>query len=152
MHAVRHATAIQVNVIVYVTSVVTKMQYFDLSEERNKQFPYSQAVRCGDLIFVAGQLAADDPAFIPSTGDIESETRTALDRIGRILSLAGSAFEDVVRVGIFMTDLDEFDAMNATYRTYFTGSHLPARTCVGVSRLLAGGKIEIDCVARIRPK
>jgi 2-iminobutanoate/2-iminopropanoate deaminase len=128
------------------------MQYFDLSEERNNQFPYSQAVRCGDLIFVAGQLAADDPAFIPSTGDIESETRTALDRIGRILSLAGSAFEDVVRVGIFMTDLDEFDAMNATYRTYFTGSHLPARTCVGVSRLLAGGKIEIDCVARIRPK
>jgi 2-iminobutanoate/2-iminopropanoate deaminase len=128
------------------------MQYFDLSEECNEQFSYSQAVRCGDLIFVSGQLAADDPAFIPSTGDIESETRTALDRIGRILAVAGSAFEDVVRVGIFMTDLDGFDTMNTVYRTYFAGSHLPVRTCVGVSRLLAGGKIEIECVARVRQR
>jgi 2-iminobutanoate/2-iminopropanoate deaminase len=132
--------------------MVTRMQYFDLSEESNERFPYSQAVRCGDLIFVAGQLAADDPAFIPSTGDIESETRAALDRIGRILAVAGSTFEDVVRVGIFMTDLDGFDTMNDVYRTYFAGSQLPARTCVGVSRLLGGGMIEIECVARVSQK
>ena len=132
--------------------VATRMQYFDLSEERNGRFPYSQAVRCGDLVFVAGQLAADDPAFIPSTGNIESETRTALDRIGRILAVAGSTFEDVVRVGIFMTDLDGFDMMNAVYRTYFARSHLPARTCVGVSRLVGGGLIEIECVARVSRK
>lgn len=131
--------------------MVTRMQYFDLSEDC-KRFPYSQAVRCGDLIFVAGQLAADDPAFIPSTGDIETETRTALDRIGRILAVAGSGFEDVVRVGIFMTDLEDFDTMNDVYRTYFAGSQLPARTCVGVSRLLGGGMIEIECVARVSQK
>jgi 2-iminobutanoate/2-iminopropanoate deaminase len=130
---------------------VTSMQYFDLSEDRNR-FPYSQAVRCGDFIFVAGQLAADDPAYIPSTGDIESETRAALDRIGRILAVAGSAFEDVVRVGIFMTDLDGFETMNNIYRTYFAGSHLPARTCVGVSRLLGGGMIEIECIASVSQK
>jgi 2-iminobutanoate/2-iminopropanoate deaminase len=128
------------------------MQYFDLPEERHERISYSQAVRSGDLIFVAGQLAADDPAFVPSTGDIESETRMALDRIGRILAVAGSSFEDAVRVGIFMTDLDGFEAMNAVYRTYFADPHRPARTCVGVSRLLAGGQIEIECVARARQK
>jgi 2-iminobutanoate/2-iminopropanoate deaminase len=110
--------------------------------------PYSHAVVDGDLIFVAGQIAADDPGFRGQIGSIEDETRAALDLVGRILSNLGAGFEDVVRVGVFMTDLTEFERMNRVYATYFRPGRQPVRTCVGVRDLLAGCRVEIDCIAR----
>jgi 2-iminobutanoate/2-iminopropanoate deaminase len=111
--------------------------------------PYSQGMHDGRWLFVAGQLPADDPAWRGPAGVIEAETRAAMDRIGRVLAAAGIGFDDVARVGIFMTDLDQFDRMNAVYRRYFSGPALPARTTVGVAKLLHGAMIEIDCVARL---
>jgi 2-iminobutanoate/2-iminopropanoate deaminase len=112
-------------------------------------FPFSQAVLDDDLLFVAGQLAADDAGWVgPAT--IETETKTALKRIGRILDAAGASFADVMKVGVFMVDLGQFEAMNAVYRTFFPDGRLPARTCVGVASLLGNALIEIDCVARVR--
>jgi 2-iminobutanoate/2-iminopropanoate deaminase len=128
-----------------------QMEFFDLAGDPAGGFPYSQAVRCNGLVFVAGQLAADEPGFGEGLGDIGAETRMAMQRIGRILAEAGSGFEHVLRVGIFMTDLGEFDGMNAAYRTFFPHGRLPARTCVGVASLLDGCRIEIDCVARVPP-
>lgn len=121
---------------------------YDLPEDAAGSFPYSQARREGDLLFVAGQLASDDPLWRGPAGDIEAETRAAMDRIGRVLALAGASHDDILRVGIYLTDLSVFDRMNAVYRGYF-GAHLPARTTVGVASLLNGGMIEIDCVARV---
>lgn len=112
-------------------------------------FPFSQAVLDGDLLYVAGQLAADDAGWAgPAT--IEAETAAAMNRIGRILAAAGTSFADVMRVGVFMVDLGQFEAMNAVYRTFFPDGRLPARTCVGVASLLDDALIEIDCVARVR--
>jgi 2-iminobutanoate/2-iminopropanoate deaminase len=125
------------------------MRFFTLPEEGADRFPFSHSVASGGFLFVAGQIASDEPGWSSSVGDIEAETRMAMDRIGRILALSGASFSHIVRVGIFMTDLDGFDRMNAVYRTYFTGPHLPARTCVGVARLLTGSLIEIDCIARL---
>ena len=65
-----------------------------------------------------------------------------------MLAAAGCELEDVVRVGIFMTDLAEFERMNRVYATFFPPDRLPARTCVGVAAILGGCRIEIDCVAR----
>ncbi|MFO1151939.1 MAG: RidA family protein [Alsobacter sp.] len=127
------------------------MEFFDLPGDPQAAFPYSQGVRCGGFLFVAGQLAADEPGFAVGLGDIEAETRTAMQRIGRILAAAGSGFAHVVRVGVFMTDLGEFARMNAVYREFFPSGRLPARTCVGVASLLDGCRIEIDCVARVPP-
>ena len=123
---------------------------YDLPEDPPGSFPYSQARREGDLLFVAGQLASDDPHWTGPAGDIEAETRAALDRIGRVLALAGACHDDILRVGIYLTDLAVFERMNAVYRGYF-GACLPARTTVGVASLLNGGMIEIDCVARVPP-
>ncbi len=123
---------------------------YELPEDAAGAFPYSQATREGDLLFVAGQLASDDPRWAGPAGDIEAETRAAMDRIGRVLALAGASHDDIVRVGIFLTDLTVFDRMNAVYRRYFR-ARLPARTTVGVASLLNGGMIEIDCVARLPP-
>jgi 2-iminobutanoate/2-iminopropanoate deaminase len=126
------------------------MQHFDLDGDPTG-FPYSQGVRSGGFLFVAGQLAADDPDFVAGSGGIEAETRRALERIGRVLARAGAGFQDVVRVGVFMTDLADFDRMNAVFREFFPSGALPARTCVGVAALLGGGLIEIDCIARCPP-
>lgn len=110
-------------------------------------FPFSQAVLDGDLLYVAGQLAADDAGWVGPVS-IEAETEAAMRRIGRILDAAGASFADVMRVGVFMVDLGQFEAMNAVYRTFFPIDRLPARTCVGVASLLENALIEIDCVAR----
>jgi 2-iminobutanoate/2-iminopropanoate deaminase len=67
-----------------------------------------------------------------------------------VLADLGLDFTDVVRVNVYMTDLDQFDRMNEVYARYFPARKLPARTCVGVARLLRGSQIEIDCIARLR--
>lgn len=125
------------------------LRYIDLHGDPVGAFPYSQAVQHRGLLFVAGQLASDDPAWTGADASIEAQTCAAMHRIGRILTQAGAGFDDILRVGIYLTDLGLFDRMNRSYRSFFAGPNLPARTCVGVSSLLSGGLIEIDCVARL---
>ncbi len=110
---------------------------------------YAHAVIDGDYAFLSGQLAADAPDGV-ELGDIRVETRVAMELLGTVLDELGLGYGDVVRVGIFMTDLSEFAAMNATYESFFTSGSYPARTCVGVASLLDGCRIEIDGVARVR--
>lgn len=114
------------------------------------QAPYAHVVVEGDLAHVAGFIAQDDPAWAGRRGTIEEETAAALDLMARALSAAGFSLQDVVRVGVFMIDLGEFERMNAVYRRYFAEGQRPARTCVGVASLLDGARIEIDCIARRR--
>jgi 2-iminobutanoate/2-iminopropanoate deaminase len=107
--------------------------------------PYSPAVRAGDFIFVAGQVSVDPVTDQLSTGDIQHETRLALNNIKRILEGAGATMADVVRVGVYLVDGSEFAKMNEVYAEYF-GDHKPARTTI-VCGFAAAIRIEIDCVA-----
>ena len=79
-------------------------------------------------------------------GDIQSETRRTLQHIRAILEAAGSSFKDVVRVGVFLADMNHFAAMNVGYKQFFPEDQ-PARTTVGAQ--LPKIKIEIDCMARV---
>ena len=90
-------------------------------------------------------------AINPSTnefelGDVGSETRRTLQNIRAILEAAGSSLRDVVRVGVFLADIKDFDGMNVVYREFFPEDE-PARTTVGVQ--LSKIKVEIDCIARV---
>lgn len=107
--------------------------------------PYSPAVRAGDFIFVAGQLAVDPETNQYIAADIQQETRVTLNNIKRILEGAGATMKDVVRVGVFMADGSEFAKMNEVYAEFF-GNDKPARTTI-VCKFAADIKIEIDCVA-----
>jgi|SRR6478735_678939 2-iminobutanoate/2-iminopropanoate deaminase len=109
---------------------------------------YSHAVVEGDRVYVSGQIAADRPGGGP--GDIETETRTCMELIVAILGELSLGFGDVLQVRVFMTDLREFERMDAVYATFLEPGCAPARTCVGVAEILAGCRIEIDCVARRR--
>lgn len=124
------------------------VRHVDLPGEDPDAFPYRQAVSARGFVFVAGQLAQDEPGWADRADTIETETEIAMRRIGRILEAAGASFDDVVSVRVFLRDLSEFARMNAVYQRFFDGRRLPARTCVGVADLLSGGRVEIDCVAR----
>lgn len=107
---------------------------------------YSPAVRAGDFIFVAGQGPIDPVTQEFSFGDIQHETRLTLQNIGRILEACGASFADVVRVGVFLRDGNDFAAMNAVYAEFF-GQYKPARTTVEVKFADPQMKVEIDCIA-----
>jgi len=108
---------------------------------------YSQAIVSEGFVFVAGQGSINPATNELELGDIRSETRRTLQNIGAILKAAGSSMQDVVRVGVFLADIKDFDAMNEVYREFFP-ENPPARTTVGVQ--LPKIKIEIDCIAQVR--
>jgi 2-iminobutanoate/2-iminopropanoate deaminase len=108
--------------------------------------PYSQGIISDGLIFVAGQGPVDPKTNEFVLSDIQSETRLTLSNIKAILEAGGSSLSAVVRVGVFLADLRDFEAMNEVYREFFPEDP-PARTTVGVQ--LPKIKIEIDCVARV---
>jgi 2-iminobutanoate/2-iminopropanoate deaminase len=109
--------------------------------------PYSPAVRAGDFIFVSGQASIDPVTGKPILGDIRQETRQTLNNIKANLEGCGASMADVVRCGVFLTDIRDFAAMNEVYAEFF-GETKPARTTVGAALLpLAGAKVEIDAVA-----
>lgn len=108
--------------------------------------PYSQAIVVGDLVFVAGQVPVNPATNELELGDIRSETSRTLENVRAVLEAAGSSMRDVVRVGVFLADLNDFAAMNEVYAKFFPVAP-PARSTVGAQ--LPKIKIEIDCVARL---
>jgi len=108
---------------------------------------YSPAIVADGFVFVAGQAAINPTTNEFELGDIRSETRRALENIQAILQAAGSSLRDVVRVGVFLSNIKDFAAMNEVYQEFFPKDP-PARTTVGVS--LPKIKVEIDCIARVR--
>jgi 2-iminobutanoate/2-iminopropanoate deaminase len=108
--------------------------------------PYSPAVVANGFVFVAGQAAVNPETDELELGDIRTETRRTLENIKAILESAGSSLKDVVRVGVFLSDMKNFEAMNEVYREYFP-TDPPARTTVGAS--LPKIKVEIDCIALV---
>jgi 2-iminobutanoate/2-iminopropanoate deaminase len=108
--------------------------------------PYSQAVRVGDFIYTAGQIALDPATGQIVDGGIEAQTRQVLNNLKNVLEAAGSGFNRVVKTTVFMQDLAEFGAMNAVYAEFF-GEHRPARSTLQIAALPRGSRVEIECVA-----
>ena len=108
--------------------------------------PYSQAVKAGNLIFVAGEKGIDPATGKIVPGGIEAETRQTLENIRVILAAAGATMDNVVRSVVYMTDIGEFQQMNQIYAEYFQ-SDPPGRSCVQVVALPADAHVEIEVTA-----
>lgn len=108
--------------------------------------PYSQAVRAGSLLFVSGQVPLDPETGQLVAGDITVQTHRVFRNLAAILEAAGSSLDRVVRVGVFLADMNDFAAMNEVYGTYFTPP-APARATIEARRLPKDARIEIDLVA-----
>src|SRR5918994_1147969 len=113
------------------------------------EYPFSQIVEANGFVFLAGQVGNAPGGHGAVPGGIEAETRAMLDNVGRLLTAAGLGFEDVVRCTVYLLDFSEFAAMNAVYREYFP-TEPPTRATVGVTRLAADYRIEIECIAAAR--
>jgi len=111
--------------------------------------PYSPAVTFARLVFVSGQGAVDAATGNLVGADVESQTEQVLKNVAAILAAAGSSLRHVLRCGVFLTDISDFERMNAVYERMF-GDNRPARTTVQVTALpRAGLRVEIDAIAYI---
>lgn len=108
--------------------------------------PYSQGMSTGNMVFTSGQLP-----IIPETGeiildDIKKATRLSLENVKAVLEEAGTSLEKVIKVTIYLKDMNDFPEVNKVYEEYFN-SHKPARSCVEVARLPKDGTVEIEAIA-----
>ncbi|AEC52777.1 translation initiation inhibitor, putative [Pyrococcus sp. NA2] len=108
--------------------------------------PYSQAIKVGNFIFVAGQIPIDPKTGEIVKGGIKEQTRQVLENIKAILEAAGASLNDVVKVTVYLKNMDDFGEMNEVYSEYF-GESRPARVAVEVSRLPKDVLIEIEVIA-----
>jgi len=108
--------------------------------------PYSQAIRVGDTVWLAGQISLDPVTGGLITGDIEIETRQVMANIDAVLKAAGLELKDVVQTQVYLADLNDYQKFNEVYAEYFP-SNPPARAVVQVSRLPRDAKVEIMMTA-----
>ncbi|THE63855.1 RidA family protein [Salinadaptatus halalkaliphilus] len=109
---------------------------------------YSQATTDGSLLFTAGQIALTPDGDLLADEPIETQTERALDNITAILEAEGATLEDVLKVTVYLGDIEDFDAMNETYADYFEDEP-PARSAFEVASLPAGAAVEIEAVASL---
>jgi 2-iminobutanoate/2-iminopropanoate deaminase len=113
--------------------------------------PYSQAIRSGDLVFTAGQVALDPATQQMVPGGITEQTTRALENLKAVLEAAGSSLAKTVKATVFLKDFNDFAAMNAVYGRYLApeGVAPPARSTIEVSRLPKDALVEIELVAEV---
>ena len=107
--------------------------------------PYSQAVRAGNAVYFSGQIPLDPATGNLVEGDITAQTRRVFDNLVAVAEAAGGKLSDIVRVGIYVTDLGNFAAVNAVMAEYFQQPY-PARSTIEVSGLPKGAQVEVDAI------
>jgi reactive intermediate/imine deaminase len=107
--------------------------------------PYSQAVRAGDTVYFSGQIPLDPATGNLVGGDITAQARRVFDNLVAVAQAAGGSLAEVVRVGIYVTDLANFAEVNAVMAEYFQQPY-PARSTIEVSALPKGAQVEVDAI------
>ncbi len=108
--------------------------------------PYSQAIKTGNFVFTAGQVAIDPAAGKLIEGDISAQTEQVMRNLQEVLRAAGTNLDRVVKTTVFLQDMAHFAAMNEVYGTYFADNP-PARSTIAVAALPLGALVEIEAVA-----
>ena len=107
--------------------------------------PYSQAVRCGNTVYLSGQIPFDPATMELVSGDIRAEARRVFDNLAAVCAAAGGSFDQIARIGIYLTDLGDFAAVNEVMAERFQAPY-PARSTIGVAALPRGARVEVDAV------
>jgi reactive intermediate/imine deaminase len=124
------------------------MKYVETSAAPEAIGPYSQAVVAGGMVYCSGQIPFDPATMTQVAGGVEAQTDQVLKNLAAVLEAAGSSLSRVVKTTVFLSDMDDFAAMNAVYAKHF-GDHRPARAAVQAARLPRGVDVEIECVAQV---
>ena len=121
-------------------------EFLNAPQALERGLPFSEAVRAGDLLILAGQIGDDRAAGRPVAGGIQAESRQALEHIKAVLERNGSSLADVVKCTVFLADIAEWGAFNEVYKQYFSPPY-PARSALGASGLALGARVEVECIA-----
>jgi reactive intermediate/imine deaminase len=106
--------------------------------------PYSQAMRCGDTVYLAGQIGLD-PATMELVSGVEPQIRRVFENLKAVATAAGGGLDDIVKLTVYLTDLNNFTRVNEIMATYFIAPY-PARAALGVASLPRGAQVEIDAI------
>lgn len=111
--------------------------------------PYSQAVVFEKMVFASGQIPLDPATGALENGDIRTQTHRCMKNLGAVLKAAGAGFDTIVKTTIFVSDMNEFAAVNEIYASYFSQS-MPARSCVAARTLPKNVDVEIEAIAYVK--
>ena len=109
--------------------------------------PYSAGVQAGGLVFVSGQIPADENGVVPA--GIAAQAERSILNVKAVLEAGGSDLQHVVKTTVFLRDMADFAAVNEVYARYFTGEIPPARSCVAVARLPKDMPLEIEAIGLV---
>lgn len=109
---------------------------------------YSQAVQCGNTVYVSGQIPLDPAKGELVQGDMEAQIRRVFDNLKAVVHAAGGDFSNVAKLNVFLTDLGHFALVNKIMSEYFQEPY-PARAAIGVAALPRGAAVEMDCIAEL---
>jgi len=125
--------------------VAVEPEFFPRPAEPGKSYPFSEAVKVGDMLYLAGEIGLGaDGKLVP--GGIKAETKQMMDNISANLARHHSSFDKVVQCTAALADIAEWPAFNEVYKGYFD-KHFPARTAYGANGLALGARVEVQCNA-----
>ena len=107
--------------------------------------PYSQAVKAGDTVYLAGQIPLVPETMTLESGDMRAQIRRVFENLGAVAKASGGSLQDVVKLNVFLTDLAHFPLVNEVMAQYFREPY-PARAAVGVAALPKGAAVEMDAI------
>lgn len=106
---------------------------------------YSQAVRCGDTVYISGQIPLDPTTQALVEGGIEAQIQQVFNNLKAVAEAAGASLDDAAKIGIYLTDMDDFAAVNTAMQSAFS-EPFPARAAIGVAALPKGARVEADAI------
>ena len=128
------------------------MEHIVSHATKSANLPFSDAVRVGDMLYLAGALGAVPGTMKIVPGGIEAETRQMMENIARTLNEQKLSFDNLVRCTVFLTNMSEWSKFNQVYVPYFTPGKLPVRSALGVTALALGACVEMECTATFATK
>ena len=106
---------------------------------------YSQAVRCGDIVYISGQIPLDPATMTLVGGDIKNQVQRVFENVRAVARAAGGDLKDIVKLNVFLIDLGNFSAVNEVMGEFFFEPY-PARAAIGVAALPKGADVEVDAI------
>jgi 2-iminobutanoate/2-iminopropanoate deaminase len=126
--------------------MTTNTERISTNEAPRNDNPYSQAVWAGDTLYVSGYGPVDPETDETVEGNLQIQTKRVLENIEATIKAAGGSLDELVKITVYLTDLDDYDAVNEAYGAQFSANP-PARVCVEVSRLPDNVSVEMDAIA-----
>jgi 2-iminobutanoate/2-iminopropanoate deaminase len=129
-------------------ALAADVEFYPMEGDTERSWPFSEAVRVGDLLFLSGMLGIKPGTSELVPGGIQPETRQTMENIRAAVLRYGGSMDRVPKCTVFLADMAAWAAMNEVYVEFFP-THRPARSALGVNGLALGGRVEIECIAVI---